>query len=128
MIRLMAKTTTDRRRIWRGDRNDTPIMMAVAGNRYRMWRLTKKNGSRPRRPATGGLAASDSTTPINISAPMAPMVSRSTVHHHSPNGVRCARETMSQSRLRPKLTRHGLRSINGEGFGGEKAVTAERRH
>ena len=33
MIRLTAKITIDIRRIWRGDRNDTPIMMAVAGNR-----------------------------------------------------------------------------------------------
>ena len=30
-------------------------------------------------------------------APMAASVSRSTVHHHSPKGVRCARETMSPS-------------------------------
>jgi hypothetical protein len=29
---------------------------------------------------------------------MAASVSRSTVHHHSPKGVRCARETMSRSR------------------------------
>ena len=69
-----------------------------------MWRSTKKKGSRPSRPATGGLAASESTTPASISAPMAASVSLSTVHHHSPKGVRCAREIMGLPRGPAKLT------------------------
>ncbi len=71
-----------------------------------MWRLTKKNGSSPSLPATGGEAASESTTPASISAPMAASVSLSTVHHQSPKGVRCVRETMA-SPSAPKLTRQG---------------------
>ena len=35
--------------------------------------------------------------PASISAPRAASVSLSTVHHHSPKGVRCARETMAES-------------------------------
>ena len=46
------------------------------------------------RVATGGLAARHSTMPPSISAPSAANVSRSTVHHHSENGVGCAREAM----------------------------------
>ena len=44
--------------------------------------------------ATGGDAASDMTMPVSISAPQAASDSRSTVHHHSPKGVRSVRETM----------------------------------
>ncbi len=73
------------------------------------WRLTKWNGSRPSRSATGGLAASDRTMPPSISAQRArPAVSRSTVHHQSANGVRSrashephgATLPLSSSRLR----------------------------
>src|SRR6478752_710312 len=80
-----------------------------------MCRLTKKNGSRPRRAATGGLAARERTMPASISAPMAASVSRSTVHHHSPKGVRSARECI-QIPVALKLTRRGLGRINGRGY------------
>ena len=67
----------------------------------------------------GGLAASDSTMPASISAPSAASISLSTVHHHSPKGVRCARETMTEtSPAAPPdagllvLTPYGLRRIN----------------
>ncbi len=92
--RLTAKTISAALRTPRGDRNDVAIRTAVAGMRNSTWRLTKWNGSRPMRAATGGLAARHSTMPPSISAPIAASVSRSTVHHHSENGVGCAREAM----------------------------------
>ena len=79
-------------RISRGGRNEVATSTAAAGTRKKIWRLTKWNGSRPRRAATGGLAARHRTMPPSISAPSAASVNRSTVHHQSLNGVAlCAR-------------------------------------
>src|SRR5262245_97886 len=47
------------------------------------------------RTATGGLAASDRMMPPSIRARIAASSRRSTVHHHSPKGVRCSREIMA---------------------------------
>jgi hypothetical protein len=40
-IRLTTKTSSDRRRIWCGVRNDIASNTAMVGNRKKMWRLTK---------------------------------------------------------------------------------------
>ena len=89
-----ANTISAVRRIWRGDRNETPISTMKDGSRNRTWRLKKWNGSSPIRVATGGLAASDRMTPPSISAMIAPSCRRSTVHHQSDKGLRCSRESM----------------------------------
>ena len=62
-----------------------------------MCRLTKWKASRLSRAATGGLAASDRMMPASMSASSAARISRSTVYHQSPNGVRTLRETMTLS-------------------------------
>src|SRR5215470_8371594 len=90
----MTKTQSANRRIWRGVRNDTPIMMMRAGNRYSTCRLTKKKASSPRRTATGGLAASERIMPASINVIRASSIRRSTVHHHAANGVRSVRDTI----------------------------------
>ena len=60
------------------------------------------------RAATGGLAARHNTIPPSISAPSAASVSRSTVRHHSLNGVGCAREVITSPNGVPTI--HGLLS------------------
>jgi hypothetical protein len=69
---LTANTANAMRRSCRGDRNEVTIITAIAGMRNMMWRLTKWNGSSPKRAATGGLAASDRTTPASIKPKIAP--------------------------------------------------------
>src|SRR5215203_4588289 len=67
------------------------------------------------REATGGLAASDRTIPPSIKPPSAASMSLSTVHHHSPKGVRSTRETMAAPRCGAPLqwcAGYGLRMIN----------------
>jgi hypothetical protein len=91
---LAMKTNSATRRTQRGGNSEVAISTTNAGIKNSTWRLTKWNGSRPMRTATGGLAASDSTMPPSISAAKAASIRRSTVYHHSPNGVRLARETM----------------------------------
>src|SRR5215467_10103143 len=72
------------------------------------------------RAATGGLAASDRTTPPSMTAPSATRLNRSIVHHHAANGVRSTRETILEfpvrgwailwqddSRLRSVLRKYG---------------------
>src|SRR5882724_8856926 len=91
---LTANTISALRRICRGDMKETPIMTRKDGSRNSTWWPKKWNGSSPILAATGGLAASDSTTPLRISAMIAPSSGRSTVHHHSDSGVRSSREIM----------------------------------
>ena len=93
-----ANTTSALRLIWRGDRNDTPISTMNDGSRNMTWRLKKWNESSPIRVATGGDAASDRITPPSINTTIAASSSRSTVHHHSLNGVRCSREIIDAPR------------------------------
>src|SRR5262249_7368925 len=66
------------------------------------------------RTATGGLAASDSTMPLNISARIAPSIGRSTVHHQSDSGLRSSRESMGGSfgTALPFVADGGLREVN----------------
>ena len=92
-IRMIETTNTSsaRRRICLGDRNDTPISTMKDGSRNSTCRPKKWKGSSPIRVATGGLAASDRMTPPSISAMIAPSSSLSTVHHQSENGVRWSR-------------------------------------
>jgi hypothetical protein len=95
-IRTMLATNTSsaRRRICLGDRNDTPISTMKDGSRNSTCRPKKWNGSSPIRVATGGLAASDRITPPRISADIASSSSLSTVHHQSENGVGWSRWSM----------------------------------
>ena len=65
---LTTKTSSARRRICFGDRNDTPISTMKDGSRNSTCRPKKWKGSSPIRVATGGLAASDRMTPPRISA------------------------------------------------------------
>src|SRR5262249_4842676 len=101
-IRMIESTNTISavRRICRGDMKETPIKTKIDGNRYITWWLKKWNGSSPIRTATGGLAASDNTTPLSISARIAPSIGRSTVHHQSDSGLRSSRESMGGPRAK----------------------------
>ena len=67
---------------------------AGGGNEKQHLTVDEVKRVEPMRRATGGLAARHSMMPPSISAPSAANVSRSTVHHHSENGVGCAREVM----------------------------------
>src|SRR5690348_4180958 len=67
------------------------------------------------RVATGGLAASDRITPVNISTRIAPSNSLSTVHHHSEKGVRSSRESMGgrfRTEISPLVAEVGYRRVN----------------
>src|ERR1700754_2413490 len=66
------------------------------------------------RTATGGLAASDSTMPLSISARIAPNIGRSTVHHQSDRGLRSSRESMGGSfgTALPLVADGGYRGVN----------------
>src|ERR1700760_1513815 len=67
------------------------------------------------RTATGGLAASDSTMPLSISARIAPSIGRSTVHHQSDSGLRSSRESMGRSqgqRSVPLVAEVSYRGVN----------------
>src|ERR1700759_2214933 len=66
------------------------------------------------RTATGGLAASDSTMPLSISARIAPSIGRSTVHHQSDRGLRSSRESMGGSfgTALPLVADGGYRGVN----------------
>ena len=90
----IANTIIALRRTWRGDMKETPIITTMDGSRNITWWLKKWNGSSPIRTATGGLAASDSTTPLSISARIAASSGQSTVHHQSDSGLRSSRESM----------------------------------
>ena len=100
--RLTRKTSSESLRISRGDKTEVAISTAAAGMRKNTCRLTKWNGSRPMRAATGGLAARQRMMPPSISAPSAASVSRSTVRHHSLKGVGCARDAMTSPKQSPR--------------------------
>ncbi|MCH8135687.1 MAG: hypothetical protein IIB77_06895 [Proteobacteria bacterium] len=76
-------------------RNDIPISTTKEGMRNSAWRMTKCQGENPRRSATGGLAANESTMPNIISKKSATKSSRSMVHHHSATAVCLERENIS---------------------------------
>ena len=73
------------------------MAIITADRRHQVERLAVDEVERlePERWATAGLAASDSTMPITIRAPMANSVTRSTLHHHSPNVVFSRLDTMA---------------------------------
>src|ERR1700719_3055795 len=67
------------------------------------------------RTAPGGLAASDSTTPLSISARIAPSIGRSTVHHQSDSGLRSSRESIggpNGQRSVPLVAHGGFQGVN----------------
>src|ERR1043165_3626353 len=67
------------------------------------------------RTATGGLAASDSTMPLSISARIAPSIGRSTVHHQSDSGLRSSRESIGGAfgTALPFVADGGYGGVNG---------------
>ena len=65
---LTTKTSSATLRMSCGERNEVAIITAMAGMRKKICRLTKWNGSRPMRAATGGLAARHRMMPASISA------------------------------------------------------------
>ena len=82
------------RRTCRGDSSEAAKKTASEGMRNITCLLTKWKVGRPRRSATGGLAAIVRTRPKMTSVPSAASSQRSMVHHQFARVERSTRETM----------------------------------